>query len=42
MNGKTLEYRLLVPEMIEHYGFYEGHRTPYRVDPKQILAVLNF
>jgi hypothetical protein len=41
-NGKTLEYSLLVPEMIERYGFYEGHGTPYRVDPKQILVVLNF
>ena len=41
-NGKTLEYSLLVPDMIERYGFYEGRGTPYRVDPKEILAVFNF
>lgn len=38
-NGKTLECSLLVPDMIERYGFYEGRGTPYRLEPKQILEV---
>jgi len=41
-NGKGLQYALLVPEMIERYGFYEGKGTPYRVDPRKILEVLDF
>ena len=41
-NGKTLAYSLLVPVMVERYGFYEGKGTPYRVEPRQILAVLDF
>lgn len=41
-NGKTLAYSLLVPDMIERYGFYEGRGTPYRVDPREILAVCDF
>ncbi|MEQ8766854.1 MAG: hypothetical protein RL885_23270 [Planctomycetota bacterium] len=39
-NGKSLELSMLVPEMIERYGFYEGHGTPYRVDPKDIVELL--
>lgn len=31
-NGKTLKYALLVPYMIERYGFYEGRGTSYRVE----------
>jgi hypothetical protein len=41
-NGKKLHYSLLVPHMIERYGFYEGKGTPYRVDPRKALAVLDF
>jgi Domain of Unknown Function (DUF1080) len=41
-NGKKLQYSLLVPLMIERYGFYEGHDTPFRVDPLQVLEVLDF
>jgi hypothetical protein len=41
-NGKKLEYALLVPYMIERYGFYEGKGTPYRVDPRKVLAVFDF
>jgi hypothetical protein len=41
-NGKSLTYSLLVPQMIERYGFYEGHGTSYRVDPKQVIEVLDF
>jgi hypothetical protein len=41
-NGKKLGYALLVPFMIERYGFYEGQGTPYRVDPRQIVEVFDF
>ncbi len=34
-NGKTLTFSLLVPMMVERYGFYEGKGTPYRVDPRK-------
>lgn len=40
-NGKAIAYSLLVPDMIERYGFYEG-RTSYRVDPKAVVAVFPF
>jgi hypothetical protein len=41
-NGKKLAYSLLVPDMIERYGFYEGKGTPYRVEPQCIVEVLDF
>ena len=41
-SGKKLRYSLLVPDMIERYGFYEGKGTSYRVDPKQVIEVLDF
>jgi hypothetical protein len=41
-NGKKLECALLVPYMIERYGFYEGKGTSYRVDPRQIVEVFDF
>jgi hypothetical protein len=41
-NGKKLTYSLLVPFMIERYGFYEGKGTPYRVEPSKVLEVLDF
>ena len=41
-SGKKLPYSLLVPHLIERYGFYEGHGTPYRVDPRKVLEVLDF
>jgi hypothetical protein len=41
-NGKKLTYSLLVPHMIERYGFYEGKGTPYRVDPRAVLEALDF
>ena len=40
--GKKLEFALLVPYMIERYGFYEGTGTPYRVDPKKVVEVFDF
>jgi len=41
-SGAKLTYSLLVAHMIERYGFYEGHGTPYRVDPRGIVAVFDF
>lgn len=41
-NGKKLAYALLVPYMIERYGFYEGKGTSYRVDPRNIVEVFDF
>ena len=41
-NGKTLKFSPLVPMMVERYGFYEGHGTSYRVDPRDIVKVLTF
>jgi hypothetical protein len=41
-NGKQVHYSLLVPEMIARYGFYEGKGTPYRVEPRAVLEILDF
>ena len=41
-NGKRLTYSLLVPFMVERYGFYEGTGTPYRVEPRTALEVFDF
>jgi hypothetical protein len=41
-SGKVLKYGLLVPFMIERYGFYEGKGTSYRLDPKQAVEVFDF
>lgn len=38
-NRESLSYSLLVPLMVERYGFYEGRGTPYRVEPKKVVAV---
>ena len=39
-NGKSLTYSMMVPHLIERYGFYEGHDTSYRVEPGDIVEVL--
>ncbi len=39
-NGESVSFSGLVPLMIERYGFYEGHGTPYRVEPTDIARVL--
>ena len=39
-NGKSLTYSMMVPHLIERYGFYEGHGTSYRVEPSDIVEVL--
>jgi hypothetical protein len=41
-NGKEVGYGLLVPFMVERYGFYEGHGTPYRLEPRRVLEVFDF
>jgi hypothetical protein len=41
-NGKKMSYSLLVPEMIERYGFYEGKGTPYRIEPSEAIELLAF
>lgn len=41
-NGKSLRCSMLVPEMIERYGFYEGPGLRYRLDPRNIAEVLDF
>jgi hypothetical protein len=40
--GKRLGYSLLVPDMAERYGFWEGTGTPYRVPPRDVVALLDF
>jgi hypothetical protein len=41
-NGKSIRYGLLVPFMVERYGFYEGKGTTYRVEPRQVIEVFGF
>ncbi len=41
-NGKKVTYSLLVPQMIERYGFYEGKGTRFRVEPRTIVEVFDF
>lgn len=38
-NNQSLKIAKLVAIMIERYGFYEGHGTPYRVPPASIMAL---
>ncbi len=40
--GRKLTYSLLVPQMIERYGFYEGKGTRYRVEPRAVVEVFDF
>ncbi|OQW46849.1 MAG: hypothetical protein A4S09_02780 [Proteobacteria bacterium SG_bin7] len=41
-NGKSLVGGFLVADLIERYGFYEGMKSGYRLDPRQILSVFDF
>jgi hypothetical protein len=41
-NGKEIYFGLLVPYMMERFGFYEGKGTAYRLEPSEILEVLDF
>jgi hypothetical protein len=40
--GKKVRFGLLVPYMMERYGFYEGKGTPYRLEPQTVVEVLGF
>ncbi|MDO8626150.1 MAG: hypothetical protein Q7K39_01680 [Candidatus Magasanikbacteria bacterium] len=35
--GRTLSFDRLLPHLIYRYGFYEGHSTQYRLEPKTIM-----
>jgi hypothetical protein len=39
---RRLEFSLLMPDLIERYGFYEGRGTPYRLDPQKIVEFFDF
>jgi hypothetical protein len=41
-SSKKIGYSLLVPYMIERYGFYEGKGTPYRVEPAAVIEIFDF
>jgi hypothetical protein len=41
-NEKRLELSLLMPDLIERYGFYEGKGTPYRLEPRRVVEFLGF
>jgi hypothetical protein len=41
-NNKEIRYGLLVPFMVERYGFYEGKGTSYRVEPARLVEVFDF
>lgn len=41
-NGTSLHLSMLVPHMIERYGFYEGRGTAYRVEPKTVVELFDF
>lgn len=41
-NGETMEASLLLPYMIQRYGFYEGKGTSYRLSPETIIKVFPF
>ena len=39
---QRLEFSLLMPDLIERYGFYEGKGTPYRLEPRKVVEFLDF
>ena len=41
-SGEALHFDVLSIDLIERYGFYQGHGTQRRVDPENILRVLEF
>lgn len=40
--GASLSCSGLLPDMIQRYGFYEGHQTSYRLEPAAVLEVFDF
>ncbi len=39
-NGKQLCFSTLLPHMIKHHGWFEGHGCHYRLDPQRVFQVL--
>ena len=39
--GKEIKFSLLLVDMIERYGFYEGKGTSYRLEPSDIIEIFN-
>jgi hypothetical protein len=40
--GYNIKFSLLLTDMIERYGFYEGKGTAYRLDPVDIIKVFPY
>ncbi len=40
--GHNIKFSLLLTDMIERYGFYEGKGTAYRLDPVDIIKVFPY
>jgi hypothetical protein len=41
-SGKKISYSVLLPYMIERYGFYEGKESNYRLEPVDVYGVFDF
>lgn len=41
-DGSSINYSGILPEMIRRYGFYEGTKVSYRLDPKSIAEIAGF
>jgi hypothetical protein len=41
-NGNTISFSLLLPDMVERYGFYEGEESHYRLDPIDVIEVFDY
>ncbi len=39
--GETLRWSHLAVHMIEAHGFYQGRRSPYRLDPRKLIEILD-
>lgn len=42
INPYKIKYSGLHPEMIHRYGFYEGKKTEYRLEPSRVINVLDY
>src|SRR5690606_946215 len=40
--GTSIAFSGLLPHFIKRYGFFEGHGTPFRLDPREIHSVFPF
>ena len=41
-NGKSLHFGLLLADLVERWGFYEGRGTKYRLEPQSILEAFPY